>query len=173
MRRDQHVGAGMNPQELWGTLKASNGKTRFVFARENADGLFQGAQKHADLLEQLTDQEVFEACFDNPEYSSFIIDLTTRLVEERQSDDDVDRRFNPLRGPIEHCLWTIANSKRDSDQFVFFCNRFGRAIEPFILGVDTNFSNVMLPISDFALKDKNNPGIHALRVVIAKAMVER
>ena len=48
-----------------------------------------------------------------------------------------------------------------------------RQQEPFILGIDFNFSNVMLPISDFGLANKKNPGMRALRQIVAKALVLR
>jgi hypothetical protein len=114
----------------------------------------------------MTDRGVFEQCFDQPAYSSFIIDLTTRLVQQYRAAS-----FRDLGMPIEDCLWAIANSQRQSDEFVDFCNRFGSAIEEFILGVDSSdFSNVVLPIKE---ENRENPGIPALRTIIAKALVRR
>ena len=156
------------PQELLVSLRNCTGEARFRFARTNVGVLLARLPKPADLLGHLTDHETFEACFDQPAYSSFLIELTESLVAQYRVDD-----FRGLRMAIEDCLWTIAKSQRESDQFVDFCTAFGKAIEDFILGVDSNFSNVMLPISNRGLINEKNPGMRELRRIIAKTLVRR
>jgi hypothetical protein len=156
-------------QELLESLKAHTGEARLRYARANTDALLKSLPKAADLLTHMTDSDVFEPCFDQPAYSSFVVDLTTRLVQQYRAAG-----FRDLRMPIEDCLWAIANSQRESDEFVDFCNGFGNAIAEFILGVDSNnVSNVVLPMGDTLLKNEKNPGIQVLRTIIAKALVRR
>lgn len=114
----------LTPQKLAASLTAHTGEARFRFARENFDVLLEGLPKPADLLWYLADEETSEACFDQAAYSSFVIEVTTRLIQ---------RGGVGLRGlglAIEHCIGSVGRSKRETEQFVDFCNSFGEAIEP-------------------------------------------
>jgi hypothetical protein len=153
------------PQELLASLRDFAGEARFRFARENIEMLLQSS-KPAHVLGYLTDRDTFEDCFDLPDYCSFVIELTTRLIQ-------IYRAIGLKVGlglEIEECLNTIARSQRASEEFVDFCKRFGETIQGFILGVDSDFGNVVLPMQD---RNEKNPGILALRTIIAKTLLRR
>jgi hypothetical protein len=153
----------MSNQELVRTFTASTGEARFRYARENFDALLKSFPKPAHFLWDLVDHETFEVCFDQPAYSAFVIEATERLIELYRTD------LRSLGLSIEHCMNSIGKSKRETEEFVDFCNSFGNAIEPFVLGVDDNFCYVILPLQDS--RNKKNPGIRALGQIVAKTLV--
>jgi hypothetical protein len=102
---------------------------------------------------------MLESCIDEEGYSSFVIEVTTSLLQNYKGI--TDRNWG-IGGAIEDCLHAIGSSPRESERFVEFCEAFAQAIEGYILSADdaNKTTHVILPLS--SSWHRMGPGICAI-----------